>query len=184
MTYTEISANVLTVLCIVLAGQNSKLNWPVGIIASAIFGILFYNSKLYADSILQIFFIGTSLYGWARWVVDTELKSLSVDELMLYLVIGIAGAAVYGLILHKYTDAYAPFVDSAALAFSIVAQFLLMSRYKETWLFWILVNSISVPLFYSRGLYLTAGLYLAFLFHAIYAMRKWNLNFKNQEITL
>lgn len=184
MTYTEIFANILTVLCIILAGQNSKLTWPVGIVACSFFGVLFYDSKLYADSMLQLFFIVTSIYGWINWHMRSDIKSLSGEDLAMYSVLGLAGAATYGLTLHRYTDAYAPFIDSLVLAFSVVAQFLLMGRYKATWVFWILVNVISVPLFFSRELYLTSGLYLAFLFHAIYAMRKWNLNFKNQEITL
>jgi nicotinamide mononucleotide transporter len=65
--------------------------------------------------------------------------------------IGVLATAGYGLMLQAYTNAYAPFIDSAVLMFSIVAQLLLMGRRLETWPFWLLVNTISVPLYASAA---------------------------------
>jgi len=82
-------------------------------------------------------------------------------------------AAGYGLLLHRFTDAYAPFVDSGVLVFSVIAQFLLMQRRLQCWWFWLLVNSIAVPLYASRELYLTAGLYACYWINALVAYRHW-----------
>ena len=79
----------------------------------------------------------------------------------------------YGTLLHHFTDAYAPFADSAVLAFSVVAQLLLMRRQLETWAFWLLVNTVSVPLFLSRGLTLTAGLYAMYWLNAWWGGWTW-----------
>ena len=89
----------------------------------------------------------------------------------------LAAAAVtlgYGALLHHFTDAYAPYVDSAVLALSVAAQFLLMQRQIETWAFWIVVNTLSVPLYASRGLHLTAVLYAAYWFNAWYGLWRWH----------
>jgi nicotinamide mononucleotide transporter len=75
--------------------------------------------------------------------------------------------------LHRYTNAYAPFIDSTVLAFSILAQLLLMARRIENWPVWVLVNVVSVPLYVSRGLYLTALLYAGYFVNALISWRWW-----------
>lgn len=82
--------------------------------------------------------------------------------LMWMVPLGIIATLVYGGLLHAWTNAYAPFIDSAVLVFSVIAQLLLMQRRLETWMFWLLVNSIAIPLYASRGLHLTAVLYSAY----------------------
>jgi len=79
----------------------------------------------------------------------------------------------YGTLLHRFTDAYAPFVDSSVLAFSVIAQILLMQRRLESWLFWLLVNTIAVPLYASRDLHLTAVLYAAYWCNAVVSWWHW-----------
>ena len=73
----------------------------------------------------------------------------------------------------RLTDAAAPLPDSAVMAFSVIAQLLLMKRRLETWWFWLGVNTIAVPLFVSRGLYVTAALYAGFWLNAVISLRHW-----------
>jgi nicotinamide mononucleotide transporter len=87
--------------------------------------------------------------------------------------VGALATAGYGALLHHYTNAYAPFLDSTVLVFSIVAQFLLMQRRVDNWPFWILVNSIAVPLYASRELYLTAFLYGCYWINAVVSWIWW-----------
>ncbi len=82
-------------------------------------------------------------------------------------------ALAYGALLHHFTDAYAPLVDSLVLTFSVLAQLLLMRRRLENWYAWLLVNTLAVPLFASRELYLTAGLYTLFWCNAWYGLYRW-----------
>jgi nicotinamide mononucleotide transporter len=174
----EITANIVNAVSILLAARNSVHTWWTGIIGCALFMVLFYNSRLYADSLLQIFFIGTSFIGWYRWS-DRESKppdavTRAPARAMLG---GLLMASVvtvgYGYVLHRLTNAYAPFVDSSVMALSIFAQLLLMRRHYETWWIWIAVNALSVGLFTSRGLWITAALYGAFLVNATVASVSW-----------
>lgn len=81
--------------------------------------------------------------------------------------------ATSGALLFHFTDAYAPYVDSAVLVFSVIAQFLLMRRKLESWLFWLLVNTVAVPLYFSRELTLTAGLYALYWVNAVVSWLAW-----------
>lgn len=182
-TPLETTANIFTIICIVLAGRNNINTWWTGIVGCILFGVLFYNVQLYADSLLQVFFLGTGIYGWVMWgkIVPKIGKTRTWD-----LVIGSAAALIvaagYGSILHHYTDAYAPWVDSMVLAFSVMAQVLLMARKRETWLVWLLVNTLSVPLFWIRELYMTSILYGAFWINAVVSWFNWNKIYKAQNV--
>jgi nicotinamide mononucleotide transporter len=82
-------------------------------------------------------------------------------------------AAGYGYLLWRFTDAFAPFLDSLILALSVAAQILLMYRKYESWWFWLAVNTLSVVLFGVRGLWITAGLYTVFWINAGIALVRW-----------
>jgi nicotinamide mononucleotide transporter len=176
--WTELAANALTAASILLAGRNSLHTWWVGIVGCALFAITFFEAALYADVVLQAFFIVTGLIGWRQWLHGNHGGALAVShagrrQLVLAVTVAVAATLGYGALLERFTDAYAPFVDSAVLAFSVVAQVFLMRRCVETWPIWLLVNTIAVPLYASRGLYLTAALYVAYWVNAGVAWRRW-----------
>jgi nicotinamide mononucleotide transporter len=174
----EIAANAITTMSIVLAGRNSIHTWWTGILGCLLFVAVFYFSQLYADVVLQVFFIATSVIGWRLWLRGDYGRPLAVGRaspvLMAWTVcVGAAMTLAYGAVLHTYTDAYAPFVDSAVLVFSVVGQVLMMQRRLECWLFWLAVDSIAVPLYASRGLHLTAVLYAFYWMVALVSFWHW-----------
>jgi nicotinamide mononucleotide transporter len=174
----ELAANAVTTVSIVLAARNSVHTWWTGIVGCGLFALLFFDSQLYADVTLQAFFIVTSAIGWWHWRGGVAAHALPVRRSPLPLLAGSTLAALavtvaYGSLLHHWTDAYAPYVDSAVLAFSVVAQLLLMRRRIETWPAWLLVNTLSVPLYASRGLTLTAALYAAYWLNAWHGWWLW-----------
>lgn len=178
LTPLELAANAVMTVSILLAGRNSVHTWWTGILGCALFGVLFWRSQLYADVVLQAFFVATSALGWWQWLRGDHGGALAVSRapvslLAWALLAGVVATLGYGALLHRYTDAYAPFVDSAVLAFSVLAQVLLMQRRLEAWPFWLLVNTIAVPLYASRGLHLTAVLYAAYWVNAVVAWRHW-----------
>jgi nicotinamide mononucleotide transporter len=178
MTGLELAANGVTTIAILLAGRNSIHTWWTGIVGCALFGLLFYQSTLYADVLLQLFFVVSSAIGWWRWGRGNGGRALPVAQARFAQLVwtapaGVAATLAYGALLHHYTNAYAPFVDSAVLVFSVIAQFLLMQRRIETWPFWLLVNTIAVPLYASRGLYLTAILYACYWANALVSWQSW-----------
>lgn len=178
MTVLEIAANAVTTAAIVLAARNNVHTWSTGIVGCVLFGWLFYESQLYADALLQAFFLVTSVLGWMRWTSGNGTTRLTItasshNTLLLSVAGGLVVALAYGEILRRFTNAFAPFWDSSILVASVIAQLLLMNRKLETWHFWLVVNTIAVPLFVSRGLWLTAVLYSAYWINALIAARRW-----------
>jgi nicotinamide mononucleotide transporter len=177
-TPLELWANIFTIACIVLAGRNSIHTWWTGLVGCVLYGIMFYNVQLYADATLQIFFFATGMIGWKQWNNKSEAIPLPIRKASKEMMLGSIGVAVavalgYGWLLHTFTNAYAPWIDSTVLAFSVVAQLLLMSRSIQNWQVWLLVNTLSVPLFWSRELYLTSVLYGFFWVNAVVSYFNW-----------
>ena len=178
MLNAEVAANAFVAAAIFLAGRNSIHTWWAGIIGCALFAWVFYHANLYADVTLQAFFILTSIYGWWKWLHGKAGGQLPVRFSAPGLLAGSGFAATlvaigYGWLLWRFTDAYAPFLDSIVLAFSVLGQLLMMERRVENWWAWLLVNTIAVPLYASRGLYVTSVLYAAFWINAVVSLRKW-----------
>lgn len=163
---------------IILSGRNNVHSWWLGVIGCSLFAALFYQAQLYADVTLQLFFIVTCLVGWWRWLRGDSGAPLPITRVRPQALLAMSAAAavataVYGLLLQRYTNAYAPFIDSAVLMFSVIAQLLLMGRRLQTWQFWLLVNTVAVPLYASRGLYLTAVLYAVYWINALASWFFW-----------
>lgn len=178
MNGLEIAANAFATASILLATRNNIHSWWTSIVGCSLFALLFFEARLYADVTLQGFFIVISALGWRMWLRGDAGAPLPIRHARPALLaamgaIGVAVALGYGAILHRFTNAYAPFVDSAVLVLSVIGQLLLMRRLYENWFVWIAVNLIAVPLYLSRGLQLTALLYACYLLSNLYALWLW-----------
>lgn len=174
----EAAANLFNAAAILLAARNSIHTWWTSIVGCSLFAYVFFEARLYADVTLQIFFIGASAAGWWRWAGGRRSVPLPVRRTPARhaIALGVAAllvAAGYGMLLRRFTDAYAPFLDSLILTFSVLGQFLLVERRIENWWCWLVVNTIAVPLYFTRGLYVTSALYVAFWVNALVALLHW-----------
>ncbi len=186
MTFWEIAGNIVTVPAVFLAARNHVLTWPIGILGCMLYGVMFYQTQLYANVTLQVFFIATSLQGWFNWQHVKKQKAArpitrtTRQELLLYLPLALLAAALYGSFLYYSTNASFPFIDSGILMLSVAGQLLLMQRKLECWYFWIAVDALATPLYAVKELYITSGVYAAFLINAVYGLWLWRREYKKQ----
>lgn len=176
MSPLELAANALATLSILLAALNHRATWPTGMLGCALFGFVFYEARLYADVVLQAFFVVTSAVGWWGWDAASQrlpIRRTANRTLALLVFVGLLAGGAYGAMLWRFTNAALPWADSLVLSLSVIAQLLLMRRRIETWPIWLAVNLIAVPLYASRELYLTAGLYAVYFVNALWAWRYW-----------
>jgi nicotinamide mononucleotide transporter len=179
-TWLELVAFVLAVLMVVFNMRVNPLGWPLAIISSLLYFLLFWNSKLYGDASLQIFFVVIAFWGWWQWLRGTgdDGSALKVRELgtparwKLLAALTVAWPAT-GLFLQTYTDTDVPWWDAFPTAASVLGQWLLGRKYVENWLVWIAVNVVSVALFAYKGLWLTVILYAIFIVMSVFGWRAW-----------
>lgn len=153
--------------------------WPTGILNVFFFAMMFYQSKLYSESILQVIFFILILYGWWSWLFGgknkTELHITHTENIWLMGIILGSGisAGITGYLMGNNTDASLPYIDSAILMFSISAQALQARKKIESWLFWIGVDIVSIGVYLYKGLNKTAVLYCVFLYLATRGYLLW-----------
>ena len=180
ITWLEIVAFVLAVWMVVCNMQVRPLAWPLAIVSSLLYFLLFWNSRLYGDASLQIVFVLVSFWGWWQWLRghDAQGQVLRVRRLSPRGRLGalLAVALAYpmlGLFLRRYTDTDVPFWDAFPTAGSLVGQWLLGRKYLENWPTWVAVNVVGVALFAYKGLWLTVLLYALFTVMAVIGWRAW-----------
>jgi nicotinamide mononucleotide transporter len=174
----EWACNITALASIILAARNNVLTWSIGIVSCALFTVLFIDAKLYAEALLQVFFILTSAWGWWHWSVQQRkpaapISTLSLSTGSFWLLVALAGGALYAWGLQRWTDAASPWLDSQVLSLSMLAQWWLMRRNIYSWWVWLTVNTISVPLYISRELYVSAMFYALYWLLAVFAYLHW-----------
>jgi nicotinamide mononucleotide transporter len=177
--YLEWTGSIAGLFCVILTVRRHILCWPVGLLSVVAFGILFFRVKLYADMGLQIFYVGTGLYGWWAWLYagpdgnPLPMSRLAIPFRVLLPPLIVAMALAVGFFLDRYTDAALPYWDSLATVLSLAAQILLMRKIWETWLLWIAVDILSIGIYLAKNLPVTAILYGIFLVLAITGAIAW-----------
>ncbi len=179
MTALEWTAAGFGVINIALLVFRSVWNFAFGIISVALYVFVFWESRLYAEAGLQVFFILAQLWGWWLWVkVGGESNTVPVRWLdWTSRLVWLMGSASLSLNLawamSRFTNAAAPFVDGPIAIFSMAAQILLGFRRIENWVLWIAIDVAAVLLYIHRGLYPTAGLYGGMLVMSLFGLKEW-----------
>ncbi|MGQ7869252.1 nicotinamide riboside transporter PnuC [Sunxiuqinia sp. sy24] len=186
--YVELLGAVLGFAYIFLSIRQHIFTWPVGLLTSALYVYVFLVSKFYADMLLQVYYVGLSIYGWYFWLKgnpDSE-EELNVSRMPLrfYLPVAVVTVLLFLLFLFGlkyYTDSPVPFGDSLTTALSIVATWMLARKYVEHWLIWIFVDFFSAFLYGFKGLWPTVILFLVYTGMAVYGYRSWRNDLIKQD---
>ena len=186
LSYIELIGTVFGLIAVWLATRQKIISWPIGLINVSCILILFYQVQLYSGMFLQAFFFITNIYGWFIWrkqlandEVPTRLSakvrwSLGITTALLTLLIGLIVQklpAFYPEVFPK--PASQPYYDAFIAIASIVGQIMLTRRIFENWFIWLIVNAVSVFVFYRQGLYLLTIEYLFFLLLSIKGIIDW-----------
>ena len=170
-----------SVIYVLLAAYQKKKAWFFAFGSSAIYVYLCFKSNLYLDSFLQIVYVFAAVYGWITWNrLDRENK-LTVKTLRFHLVaIGIIVVLALGLgfLMNLFTSQAAPYIDALVTLFSLFATYLVAQKVVENWWYWIVIDIICIPLFYSRGLYITSILYVVYTIMAVVALMRWKRSYQ------
>jgi nicotinamide mononucleotide transporter len=180
MTLIEIIAALFGLTCVWFCVIRNVWNWPTGLVQVSLLIIVFYNAKLYADMVLQILYVVLQCVGWIAWLRSNEgsmepvqVRLLSWPGKWLGILATILMTFVFHWLLSNYTDAELPLADSFVAAASLVAQTLLVRRFVESWIYWIVVDTVGIWLFGYKQLYPTAVLYGVFWVMAVIGWISW-----------
>jgi nicotinamide mononucleotide transporter len=173
------SAGVLaTVLGIWLTTKRKLICWPVTVLADLIYLIFFYRVKLFSDSLLQLFFILFSVYGWWHWKSGLKeegairVVKLPLMKLMAEVAVALVGGWLLGIWMVRLGAAL-PYLDAQLTSFSLLATWWQARKHTVNWWLWIVVNVVYIGEYVFKGVNLTAVLYAGLVVLAVMGLRDW-----------
>lgn len=182
VSWIEVIGFVTGAACVYGVARQKAWNWPVGIVNNVAFMILFFGAGLYGETVLQAIFAAVSVYGWYNWVRGAKTivgkGDLPIRDGSRMEMAGGLGAVVLAtigvaMILTHGTDSEVPWPDAFVLAASLLATYWQARKIFQHWYVWIVIDLVSIPLYFSRGLNLTAILYIGFTALCVYGLVGW-----------
>ncbi len=174
----EVAAVLLAIAYLLLVIRQNILCWAVALASVLIYLVIFYNAQLYMESVLQIFYAAMAVYGWYHWRYGgIEHQGLPIVTWRLrhhaIAIGGILGLTMgFGWALSA-TGAAFPYLDSFTTVAAVITTFMVARKVLENWAYWFVIDSLSIYLYVSRELYLTAGLFVLYLVMILIGFRCW-----------
>ena len=187
----EIVAVIFGFLSVWFSKQNKIWVFPTGMISTLIFVYLLFKWELLGDMMINAYYFVMSIYGWYIWtrkVDETHVTPISITTNKEKITgIGIFLATLlFVFIVYKYFNkwtSWVAYVDTFTTAIFFVGTWLMAKRKIENWIFWIVGNIVSVPLYFYKGLTFTSLQYFGFTVIAIFGYLAWKKSL-NKEIVI
>ena len=183
MSPWEAVAVILAIAYLLLAVKENILCWFFAFLSTAIYTVLFWEVSLLMESALNVYYMAMAVYGWHQWTRggtngDDGAHALAIRSMSgRQHVLVISGIAILtfvsGYFLSEHSSAAWPYVDSFTTWASVITTYLVARKYLQNWLYWIVIDTVSIPLYIDRGLNLTALLFVAYVVIAVYGYIKW-----------
>ena len=183
----ETLAVALGVAYLVLAMRENSLCWYCAFFSTALYVWIFGDVSLYMESALNVYYMGMAIYGWFQWQrggvnhEGLEIVRWTVKQHGLAISTIVLIALVSGYLLSIGTDARLPYLDSLTTWGSILTTVMVARKVLENWLYWIVINTISIYLYLDRGLEQTALMFMLYLVLAILGYYAWRKKYVDQD---
>ena len=186
MDPVELAGFVLSLAMVYCNIKEIHWGWPMAILSSALYGLVFWNSQLYGEASLQVMFILGAFWGWHQWRKGTQsnnpemqkasalqISQLSRVELKQTAAATLLAWPVLAYFLNRYTDSDVAIWDALVTSLSLLGQYLLAKKKIENWWVWLAVNIITVGLMWVKSLWLTSLLYVLFAILSYVGLKAW-----------
>lgn len=183
----ELIAVIASLLYITLAANNSRWCWPAAFISSVIFVVVMWNARLLMDSTLNFYYAIMAIVGWVIWnktptnnsngnnsnINASNIVRWAPSSHLIAITAVLVCSLISGALLSRYSDAAFPYLDSFTTWGSLLATWMLAKKVLENWLYWIVLDAVSIYLYINKALLFTTFLFIIFVLMSIYAFYNW-----------
>ncbi|MCL1057943.1 nicotinamide riboside transporter PnuC [Shewanella gelidimarina] len=187
LTAWEAVAVLLALAYLILAMKGSVWCWPAALTSTAIYTVLFWKVSLLMESVLNVYYMAMAVYGywlWSKggnghdgikivsWRLSTHLKLIAITTLL---------ALIIGYFMATQTQASFPYLDAATTCFAVMTTFLVAKKVLENWIYWFVIDAVSIYLYVSKGLMLTSVLFVFYVVMVVFGYFMWRNKMKTQQ---
>jgi len=174
-----------SIIYVILAAKRLIICWFFAFIGSILFVHLCYIGKLYIESILQFFYVMMAIIGWINWK-NSKTKKIFVQKWtlnnhLINIILSGIFSIIIGYIFENYTNQENPYIDSFTTCYSLSATYMVTKKILGNWIYWIIIDLISIYLYATRGYHLTALQYIIFTFLALFGFIAWKNQYQKQK---
>lgn len=183
----EMVASISGFICVLLLIRRNIWNFAFGFVQVTLFVWVFYQAKLYSDTMLHIVYMGLQIYGWWNWTnnktqqTEPLIERGSMANMGLWLAISAVGTSGLGYYMDNYTNASFAYGDAFTTSTSLLAMWLMTRRQIFNWVLWIVVDIVAIGIYFQKGLYPTSILYCTFLVMSCIGLYTWHKSYQAQQ---
>ncbi|HOM63487.1 MAG TPA: nicotinamide riboside transporter PnuC [Dysgonamonadaceae bacterium] len=195
MNWIEMFAALLGIISVWYARKENILVFPFGIVNVLIYIYICFTARLYANAGINAVYLISNIYGWYMWARKDEnngslqiTRNTSKQNVSSWVSVVVVYVAAFFVLREAnktdpdYLHSYLPYIDSFNTSFFLVATILMAVKKAENWVFWIIGDLVSIPIFISQGLYFTGIQYMVFLVLAILGWIEWKKKVEFSDI--
>lgn len=180
----EVFAVILSVVYVALAANKSIWCWPAALVSTSLFAYVFWDVSLLFQLFLNLYYLLMAVVGFIHWHKNSDDGFISLNmPIAAHLSIIFGGCALSVLVVFiaetsagQWFGYELLYLDAAITMFSLLATYLTVNKYLQSWIYWTIINAVSMYLFISSGLYLTAILMVIYIVIAIKGYANWSKN--------
>ena len=190
MSYVELIGTTFYLWSVWLISKRRMLTWPIGIVSVLLYMVLFYQIRLYSDTIEQVYYLGASIYGWVIWNKSpkddgqiTDVVYSNKQTAIFWIIVTGVVTVLVSIFMSKIhlvfpvlfpEEASYPFLDALTTIMSFTAMWLMAKKKIESWIYWIIVDVIGIWLYFVKDVKFISLLYIILLVMAVNALRSWH----------
>lgn len=181
-------AVILSIAYVLLAAKESIWCWPAAFVSTVIYTWLFYEVNLLMDSALNVYYMAMAIYGFIMWrgsnednaIQTLQITSWSVKQHSIAIICLTLLSLVIGWLVDNFTPADFAYLDSATTVFAVFTTWLVARKILENWLYWIVIDFVSIYLYFSKSMMPTAALFVVYVAIAIMGYFQWQRRFQEK----
>jgi nicotinamide mononucleotide transporter len=179
----ESIAVLFSILYVILAVKENIWCWGAALISVSLYIYICFSAQLYPETGLQVFYFIMAIIGYYMWNKENkeEIKEWSEIKHLLIILSGAILTFFMGFYFSTYTNSKMPIIDSFTTVFSIIATYMVIKKVLGNWLYWIVIDAVSVYLYFNRDLHLTSLLFIAYTIIAIFGYFSWMKKMKTND---
>ena len=188
------TASVTGIICVVLVAKGKVSNYFFGVINVLLYGYLSLSAKYYGEAMLNlIYFLPMQFIGLWIWlknkttideVSEVKAEKMTLKDIVIWSSLSIIGILIYGYWLNSLGNTL-PYADSFTTVLSVLAMILMVKRYIEQWVVWILIDIVSIYMWlFIKSDYNITIMWIAYLINAFYGLYNWIVLYKKKEVTV
>ena len=181
----ELIAVICAILYLILVVRENIWCWFFAFISTTLFIYLFHNGALFSESLLNVYYLIMAIYGWRQWLSKAGVKEVKIhfwsNKTHIYIALAtVVLTPVVGYLMASIGASF-PYLDAFIAILSVMATIMVAKKVFENWYYWLLIDTLSIYMFWKKQYYFTSFLYIIYIVLIFVGIKTWRVALSQQQ---